>query len=322
VSDAPPVRWGFLGAGFVASRALAPAVHATDGATLQVVAARDDARAATLEPTRAAARYDEVCTADDVDAVYISLPNDAHLPWVLIALEAGKHVLCEKPLALSLEQVLAMRDAAERADRLLVEATWSRWHPRTRRAQEVLDAAGGPRVVRSWFTFEGVPETNYRLDPALGGGALLDVGSYTVGAAHWALGADDTALDVVAAEQRVGPTGVDLATTAVLARGDDRAHVTASIDAPESQGLTVETPDLTVELVEPAFTSWGEPSTLRLVERGREHIETFEACDAYRLMVEAVSARIRGEDAWVLPLATSEAVARSIDAVITNARNA
>jgi D-xylose 1-dehydrogenase (NADP+, D-xylono-1,5-lactone-forming) len=312
VTTGAPVRWGFLGAGFVASRGVAPAVHAADGAALQVVAARDVDRARSLEPVRAVDSYAAVCTADDVDVVYLSLPNDDHLPWVITALAAGKHVLCEKPLGLDAAQVLEMTAAASRSGALLVEAAWNRWHPRTRRVEALLDAVSGPVDVRAWFTFPGVPDGNYRLDPARGGGALLDVGCYAVAAALAALGDDVT---VAGAARTMGPTGVDLTTTATLVSSRGRAEITGSFERPESQGWAVTAPGLELEVPHPAFTSWREPSTLRVVEDGVAREESFDACDAYRLMVEAVSARTTGADAWVLPLTTSLAVARTVDDV-------
>ena len=123
-----PVRWGFLGAGGIARTALAPAVAAASGAVLHAVAARDPARAAALGPVRAYGDYAALLADDDVDAVYVALHNDAHLPWTLAALAAGKHVLCEKPLGLSAAEVDQMAAAA--GDRLVVEASWYRWHPR------------------------------------------------------------------------------------------------------------------------------------------------------------------------------------------------
>ncbi|HEX6887951.1 MAG TPA: Gfo/Idh/MocA family oxidoreductase, partial [Candidatus Nanopelagicales bacterium] len=139
-----PVRWGFLGAGFVASKGMAPALHAADGAMLQAVGARDAARAAALEPVAGVGSYAEICARDDVEAVYVSLPNNDHLHWVQVALEAGKHVLCEKPLAMNSAEVGLMRAAADRAQRLLVEAAWNRWHPRSRRLETLVTSIEGP----------------------------------------------------------------------------------------------------------------------------------------------------------------------------------
>jgi D-xylose 1-dehydrogenase (NADP+, D-xylono-1,5-lactone-forming) len=314
VRGSVPVRWGFLGAGFVASAGLAPAVHAADGAVLQAVGARDAARAAALEPVVSVGSYADVCARDDVDAVYVSLPNDDHLRWVQVALEAGKHVLCEKPLGMNAAEVAVMRSAALRSDRLLVEAAWNRWHPRTRRVEALVAPITGQREVRAWFTFSGVPAGNYRLDPERGGGALLDVGCYAVSAALSALGPG--AVGVERVERHLGPTGVDLTTCAVLTHPRGTATVTASFERPEAQGLTIVAPGLSVELGGQAFTTWREPCVLRVVQDGAVREEQFPACDPYRLMVEAVSARIRGEEAaWVLPLDTSEAVAAALDAI-------
>jgi D-xylose 1-dehydrogenase (NADP+, D-xylono-1,5-lactone-forming) len=313
VSGPVPIRWGFLGAGYVASKGMAPAVHSAAGAVLQAVGARDARRAAALEPAGAGGSYAEICTRDDVDAVYVSLPNNDHLQWVQVALEAGKHVLCEKPLGMDAAEVAVMRSAADRSDCLLVEAAWNRWHPRSRRIDELVAPIAGQREVRAWFTFSGVPANNYRLDPARGGGALLDVGCYTVAAALAALGAG--AVDVSGVERHLGPTGVDLTTAAVLTHPNGSARITASFERPEAQGLTIDSPGLSVEFGGQAFTTWREPCVLRVVQDGDVHEEQFAACDPYQLMVEAVSARIRGEDAWVLPLDTSEAVAATLDAI-------
>ncbi|HSO03602.1 MAG TPA: Gfo/Idh/MocA family oxidoreductase [Candidatus Limnocylindrales bacterium] len=308
-----PVRWGFLGAGFVASRGMAPAVHAASGAVLQAVGARDAARAEALQPAGGVGSYADICARDDVDAVYVSLPNDDHLHWVLHALEAGKHVLCEKPLGMNADEVGVMRSAAEGRGLLLVEAAWNRWHPRTRRIEALVAGVTGPREVRAWFTFPGVPSDNYRLDPARGGGALLDVGCYAVSAALAALTADVVGIGAV--ERHLGPTGVDLTTSAVLTHANGSATITASFERPESQGLTIEAPGVSVEFGGQAFTTWREPCVLRVVQDGDLREEQFAACDPYQVMVEAVSARIRGEDAWVLPLVTSAAVAATVDAI-------
>ena len=313
MSNSSPVRWGFLGAGFVASKGMAPALHAADGAVLQAVGARDAVRAAALEPAGGVGSYAEVCARDDVDAVYVSLPNNDHLRWVQAALEAGKHVLCEKPLGMDAAEVAVMAAAAERTGLLLVEAAWNRWHPRTQRIEALVAPTTGGRDVRAWFTFPGVPSDNYRLDPARGGGALLDVGCYTVSAALAALSAD--AVGVATVERRLGPTGVDLTTAAVLTHANGSATITASFERPESQGLTIEAPGLSVEFGGQAFTTWREPCVLRLVEDGVAREEQFPACDPYQLMIEAVSGRIRGEEAWVLPLATSAAVAATLDVI-------
>ena len=171
------VNWGFLGAGFVASRGLAPAVHASRGADLYAVASRDEQRSATLEPQKVHASYDELLADERVDAVYISLSNSQHIEWVTKSLEAGKHVLCEKPLGLNAVETAAMFDVATRNRRLLIEAVWGRWHPRFARIVDLVTTGsiGEIQHIETAFTFTSEMTDNYRLSPSMGGGALLDV---------------------------------------------------------------------------------------------------------------------------------------------------
>lgn len=312
-----PVRWGFLGAGGIARRALAPAVHSADGAELVAVAARDADRARALGPTGpVSSSYEELLADPDVEAIYISLSNEAHHPWALRAVTAGKHVLCEKPLALDAGQVREMAAAAEEAGRLLVEAAWSRWHPRTRRAEALLASAalGSVRSVDAGFTFSGVAEGNYRLDPARGGGALYDVGPYAVGAALWAVPKGD--VEVREVEVARSPAGVDLTTLTRFRVGEAEALVRTSIAEEPGEWTRIAGDRGTLELDPPAHTSWLAPSTLTIRNTDGERVLHFSPVDPYQVMVEHVSRAIRGDRAaWVLPLGASLRVAEALDAI-------
>lgn len=316
------MRWGFLGAGGIARGSLSPAVHSADGAVLQAVAARDPARARALEPVGMV--YDDYAAllADDtVDAVYVALANDVHARWSIAALDAGKHVLCEKPLAMSAAEVDTMVAAAERNGRLLVEASWYRWHPRVRRAEELLAAGAiGPvRHVSTGFAFAGDHDGNYRLDPAMGGGALYDVGCYAVSAALWAFGGAPVL--EVAARSDLGPTGVDLATEAVLTFDAGDAEVRAGISEPPRQWLVVTGEAGEIELRDAPYTSWVNDETVLLVSDGSGTSRpTFPAVDPYQLMVEEMSSVISGGPGWVLPAAQSRATAAVLDACFASAR--
>lgn len=310
-------RWGFLGAGFVATRALAPAVHACPGARLVAAAAGDPDRAAALRPERVHRDYGDVLVDEGVDVVYVALSNEQHLTWTLAALAAGKDVLCEKPLGLSSAEVRLMTAAAADAGRLLVEATWYRWHPRTRRAEELLasGALGAVDRIDAAFTFGGVPPGNYRLDPSRGGGAWLDVGPYVANAVCWA--APESPVAGVAAHARLGPSGVDLAVEAdVLLASGVEAHLHAGIDDVERQRLTVHGTSGSLTMVGPdAFTSWHGDSRLEW-SAGTRHVEHFAPCDPYRLMVEAVGGRRAGDRAsWLPPAGESLRTADLMDAV-------
>ncbi len=311
------VRWGFLGAGFVAAQALAPAVHASPHARLHSVAARDEGRAAALEPSgRVTTRYEDVLDDDDVDAVYISLTNEVHLPWILAALDRGKHVLCEKPITLTAGECRTAFAAARTADRLLVEAAWTQWHPRTRRLGTLVRRGdlGTVRSITAAFTFDGVPDTNFRLDPARGGGALLDVGPYLLRpVANWV--GDEWRLEAV--ERETSQRGVDLRTRATLSTAAGaRAQVVGSFLDPEHQVLRVDGEAASAECGPPAFTSWHKLATVDVSDGVRTWSETFPSCDAYELMVSSVSRRINGDDqAFVISEDESLACMRLIDLI-------
>jgi len=313
------VRWGFLGAGGIATTALAPAVHAASGAVLQAVAARDLARASALGPASAYDDYAALLADEDVDAVYISLSNEAHLPWSVAAMQAGKAVLCEKPLALTAAEVDVLAAVSAETGQLLVEASWYRWHPRIRLAQQRLSEIGPVRHVTAGFTFDGSLDGNYRLDPSRGGGALYDVGCYAVSACLWAV--SEGLPSVVSARSSYGPTGVDLVTEAVLewASGAE-AEVQAGIRGRDGQWLVLTGERGEIELRDAPYTSWKDDDTELWVSDGRDTERVpVPATDAYRVMVEEVSSVLSGGPGWVLPLAESRQTAAVLDAIRASA---
>jgi predicted dehydrogenase len=318
------VRWGVLGAGWIAERAMLAALSSASGAEVAAIAARDPKRArrlarkhgvATVHPT-----YADLLADPSVDAVYVALANDLHAPWTVAALEAGKHVLCEKPLGLSVAEVDAMTLAATTADRLLVEASWYRWHPRIRLVERLLheyDALGPVTYVRAAFTFAGVAEGNYRLDPAMGGGALYDVGCYVVSAALAAFG---TPAREVTAKATLGPTGVDLTMALTVAFDGGEAELRCSVDEPAGQSFVIEGERGELEVRGEPFTAWeGAETEIWFSSAAGRQPERFEPANAYRLMVEETSAAIEGRGGWVLPLAASRATAAVLDAAFESA---
>lgn len=308
------VNWGFLGAGYVASRGLAPAVHASRGAHIYAVASRDEQRSATLEPERVHATYDNLLADERVDAVYISLTNSQHLEWVTKSLKAGKHVLCEKPLGLNAEESEEMFATASRSGRLLVEAVWGRWHPRFSRMVEVVSsgAIGNIEHIETAFTFTSEMTDNYRLNPLMGGGALLDVGCYQAHA--WvALTNGAISLEIEDLSRVIGPTGVDL-TTDVSVRINDTitAHAVSSFALPSQQQFIVQGSNGSMRTgVGESFTTWNEASSLYI----NDVVEEFEVANAFVEMVENVSRVIEGEEGWVVPSADSIRVAHILDGI-------
>jgi xylose dehydrogenase (NAD/NADP) len=312
-----PVRWGFLGAGTIAT-VLAQAVQAADGAVLQAVGARDAGRARALGPVDAYGSYEQVVASPDVDTVYVALSNEAHLPWTLAALRAGKAVLCEKPLALTSAEVDAMTAVAAETGGLLVEASWYRWHPRVRLAQRMLPDIAPVRHVAAGFAFAGRLEGNYRLEVARGGGALYDVGCYAVSACLWAVGRGLP--DEVVARSELAPSGVDLDTRAILSWDGAEAEVHAGIGVDAGQWLVVRGDRGEIELRDAPYTSWrDDPTELWFSDgTGTERLPVPPA-DPYVLMVEEVSSVVRGGAGWVLPLAESRDTAAVLDAARASA---
>ena len=308
------VNWGFLGAGYVASRGLAPAVHASRGAHLYAVASRDEQRSATLETERVHATYNDLLADERVDAVYISLSNSQHLEWVTKSLEAGKHVLCEKPLGLNATETEAMFATASQSGQLLVEAVWGRWHPRFSRMVEVVasGAIGNIEHIETAFTFTSEMTDNYRLNPLMGGGALLDVGCYQAHA--WvALTNGATGLEIKDLSRVIGPTGVDLTTdVSVHINGSITAHSVSSFALPSQQQFIVQGSNGSMHTgVGESFTTWNEASTLHI----NDVVEEFAVTNAFVEMVENVSRVIEGDVGLIVPSADSIRVAHILDSI-------
>jgi hypothetical protein len=305
-------RWGLIGAGWIATTAIAPAMHAAENTVIQAVASRDPERSRALNPITVHESYEALINDPLVDAVYISLPNHLHCEWTIKALKAGKHVLCEKPFAMNVAEVELMVQAAKDCDRLLVEAVWSRWHPRMVRAIDLVRSGKIGQIVSidASFTFPATIEGNYRLSQEMGGGALFDIGVYPLHAIA-ALVGDSAKVEIEKCDVSVGPTGIDLTTKWQMRINDSIiANGLASFEMPENQLLVINGEKGSITFVgDQAFTSWHSPSTLLIGELQEE----FEAVNPYMLMIENFGKKIQGEESWVLPLEKSLWVQRAVD---------
>jgi predicted dehydrogenase len=281
-------------------------------------AARDHAHEQGIP--RAYGSYEALLADPDVDVVYIPLPNALHLDWSIQALEAGKHVLCEKPLSRRAAEVERAFDVAEREGRLLMEAFMYRHNPQTHRLAElVADRAVGPlRMIRAAFSFPLPEGPNVRLKAALDGGALMDVGSYCVNAARLLAGGEP--IRVTGAETR-GREEVDVAFAGTLSfAAGVLGHFDAGIEmAPRGE----------LEVVGEAGTLFaGDPwhcvkpvIELRRTGERPERIE-LEPVNSYRLQAENFSAAIRGEAAPLLGREDAVGQARAIEALYAAAADA
>jgi predicted dehydrogenase len=232
-------RWGILGTARIALKSMIPALKESDMAEVAAVASRDidNARdfAGRFAIPKAYGSYAALLADPEIDAVYIPLPNHLHKPWTLLAAEAGKHILCEKPLALNLEECQAMIAAARANGVQLMEAFMYRYHPRILAAHKmVLDGAiGDLKTIESAFTYRKEDTANIRFKPEMGGGALMDVGCYSVSISRIMAGREPR---TVQARMYRTSTGVDDQLVGMLDFGDELiAHFDCAMNQEDRQ---------------------------------------------------------------------------------------
>ena len=283
------MRFGVLSTADIGVASVIPAIQASDHQAT-AIASRDESRAEAaadeLGIPRAYGSYEALLSDDDLDAVYVPLPNGLHATWIRRAADAGLHVLCEKPIAGDAEEAAAVFDYCEERGVTLMEAFMYRFHPRTERAREVVrDELGEVTSVASTFTFR-MPDgaEDIRLDPALDGGSVMDVGCYATSAARLFLGEPDR---VLASTVDTRTSGVDTRMAGVLEYDSGaQATVISGFDAPETQYYRVQTTDGWLH-AEPAFNVSPTASVeLTYAVDGREVTESFDPVDDYRLEVE------------------------------------
>ena len=205
------LHWGLLSTAHI-NDALIPPLQASPRNRLLAVASRSqataDAYAKEKKIERSYGKYESLLADPEIDVIYNSLPNHLHAEWTIRAVEAGKHVLCEKPLALSVEEVDAIESAARNHGRVVTEAFMYRHHPQTLKVQELVrdGSLGTLQLVRGSFSYVLSGAANVRLKPEWGGGSIWDVGCYPISYARSVLG--ENPLEVFG-QQVIGPTGID-----------------------------------------------------------------------------------------------------------------
>ena len=306
--------WGVLGAARINQSVLEGAALA-EGASVVAIAARDreraEAQASQFGIGTIHGSYEELLADPDVEAVYIPLPNALHVEWSVRALEAGKHVLCEKPLARTEAEARRAFAAAQTHERLLMEAFMWRHTPQTRKLNELLagKAVGQVRIVRATFGFKTEREGDVRLSRELEGGALMDVGCYCVSAARFVAGEPVH----VRAEQVVGGDGVDVRLVATMRfPGEVLAVIDCALDAPIGHRLVVAGDEGELVLEDPFHAR--NPG----IRHNGELIEVPYA-NPYALEFENFSAAIRGEAEPLLGARDAVAQAASIEALYRSA---
>jgi D-xylose 1-dehydrogenase (NADP+, D-xylono-1,5-lactone-forming) len=312
------VSWGFLSTANINDKLLAGAAE-SDRADVIAVASRDAARAEAYARERGIERaygsYEELLADPDVEAVYISLPNSLHVEWSIRALEAGKHVLCEKPLSRRAADVERAFDVAEESGRLLMEAFMYRHNPQTGRLKELAEggAIGRLRLVRAAFSFPLTDGENVRLNSSLDGGGLMDVGCYCVSGTRL-LGGEP---EQVYGEQVLSQSGVDeLFTGTMRFPGDLLGQFDAGLALPERDELEAIGEEGSLFLDDPWHCK--RPVIEHRTDGSVEEIAV-EPADSYRLQLENMSDAIRGEAEPLLGREDAVGQARAIEALYRSA---
>ncbi len=314
-------RFGLLSTARI-NRVIIEGAAESDEVEVVAVASRDPGRAEAYArehgiPT-AHGSYEALLADPTVDAVYISLPNGLHCEWSIRSLEAGKHVLCEKPMSSDPAAVAAVFDVAEAHGLLCMEAFMWRHHPQTRRLDGLLTegAIGELRVIRSDFGFTLDPASgDVRLAAELEGGALADLGCYCISATRL-LGGEPAS---VVARQVLAPSGVDLRIAGTLAlAGDVLAELVCGFDLPRRHALEAIGSEGSILVEDPWHC---RQVGLRLTRGGElERIE-IEPANSYRLELENLSRAIRGEEPPLLGRDDAIGQARTIAALLEAARS-
>jgi xylose dehydrogenase (NAD/NADP) len=314
------VRLGLLSTAAINAQILGGA-RETDRVNVVAVASRDGAQAQAYAAEHAIGRshgsYEALLADDDVEAVYIGLPNGLHHEWTLRALEAGKHVLVEKPYTRRPAEADAAFAAAEDAGLVVMEAFMYRHHPQTAALRDLVvgGAIGRLQAVTSTFTFPLEDLTNVRALPELDGGALMDVGCYCVSAIRLLAGEPRQ----VSGEQVMGSTGVDMAFHGTLRCADDViGQLEASFRSPRRQRVEAVGEEGVITVEAPFRVDWGGP--LLLARREGEALATPEVVEvpqanAYRLELDNLADAIQGRAQQLLDRDDALGQARTIEAL-------
>jgi predicted dehydrogenase len=324
------VRWGILGVARIASEKVIPAIQKGQTGLVMAVASRsmDKARAAAgrFGIPCAYGSYEELLADPEIDAVYIPLPNHLHVPWSVRALAAGKHVLCEKPIALSAQQATELLEARERSGRLVMEAVMVRLHPRWLCARELVQSGriGELRSITGFFSYFNDSPENVRHQPGMGGGALLDIGFYPVTMSRFIFAAEPVR---VMGLTEIDPRfGVDRLASAILEFPAGHAIFTCATQLVAHQALDILGTRGRIGIEIPWSMPHDRPSRLlvddgaRLGGQGAQEM-WFPACDQWGVECDRFCEAIVEGKAAPVPIEDAVANMRVLDAIARSARS-
>lgn len=321
------VRWGILSTAKIAMTKVAPAIARAGNAEVLAVASRDAGRAREaadrLGVPSSHGSYEELLERPDVDAVYVPLPNDMHAEWTIKAAEAGKHVLCEKPLAMSAAQAEEMVRACARAGVLLQEAFMYKVHSTWLTVQRLLGEGriGELQAIQSWFSYFNDDPGNIRNRRENGGGAMMDIGCYPISVSRFLTGAEPT--EVLASVRRDPALGVDTLASAVLTFASGvQSTFTVSTRAERYQRVQVVGTEGRIEVEIPFNIPPSVPTRVLVTAGGDPPIApapaemVFDPADQYTLQAEAFGEAVLSDGAVTVDSADAVANMRVVEAVL------
>ena len=324
------IRWGILSSSSFAVAHIVPALLQCEGIELAAISSRsaDTARAlaAKFGIPRAHGSYQELIDDAEIDVVYNPLPNHLHVPWSIKAIEAGKHVLCEKPLAMNAGEAERLIVARDKAGLKAPEAFVIRHHPQWRRVRELVREGriGTLKGVQGWLSYRLEDPDNFRTKPEMGGGDLLDIGVYPMVTARYVF--EDEPRRVFAAIRRDTATGADCLVSAILDFPAGQAGFTCSTELAVQQHMAFFGSHGRIELADP-FAQAPDREARILIGGDRgiwddavEEYETFEPLNMYTNQVEEFSAAVRGGE-LEFPLEDGLANMRVLDALLRSGKS-
>ena len=324
------LRWGVMSTANIGKIAVIPAIQQSALGTVKVLASRDVDRARSLAKLlgidRVVGSYEALLEDSEVDAVYIPLPNAMHAEWTVRAAAAGKAVLCEKPLATSVDGVREQIEACEKHAVSLMEGFMYRFHPQTRRVQQLIasGAIGEVREVRAHLSvniMRTLDTSNIRYVDSLGGGALLDMGCYTVNIARMIFGAEP---ERVIGRMHVDPAlGIDTSTVGILEFAQGIATITCSFAADGQGAYMIVGTDGAIEVPRGIIPGLGTRVAEGLVvvvdPDGNRREELFEPADQYKNMVDAFAEAVLNKRPVPLPPEDSLNNVKVLEAIVRSA---
>lgn len=318
------IRWGVLSTANIGRTKVIPAIQASERGEVVAVASRnaDKARAFAdeLGIPRSHGSYEALLADPEVDAIYNPLPNHLHVPLSVQALEAGKHVLCEKPFSLDSDDLKALKAAAKAHPELkLMEAFMYRFHPQWQQVQEWLKRGdiGQVRHYSAYFAYNNRDEENIRNLPDIGGGGLMDIGCYGISSARHVYGAEPVRL--VSSVQPLPGYEVDCLTSALMEFPDGTASFTVTTKTEPCQWAEIHGDKGMIRLEKPFNPEPGQENRVTRVVGGERQSHTFPEPNQYQLMADAFARSIQESTPVPTPLWDAEANMKIIDAIFASA---